>query len=175
MNNKSYNNKTNACQAYLMLGSNLGNRLNNLTSAEMFISKQIGNILISSDVYETESWGKLEQPLFLNKLLVVETLLNAETVLEVAMKIELDMGRKRSLSKTWEARSIDIDILYFDRQVVHTTNLIIPHPRLHLRNFVLYPLNDIAPQFLHPVLNKSSTELLNECKDVLKVRKHFHN
>ncbi len=156
-------------KVYLLLGSNLGGREKFLSLAEKEIEKQIGKIISASSVYETAAWGKEDQDAFLNKVICVETNLKAEKVLEKILSIEKNLGRTRD--KKWEARIIDIDILFFNSEIFKSSNLQIPHPHLHERRFALVPLAEIAPEFVHPVLKKTVKELLNECPDELKVER----
>ena len=152
---------------YLLLGSNLGDRLQVMRAASELIDMQIGNIVSSSSVYETAPWGVLDQPSFLNQVLEVETEMAPEEVLRIILDIEHELGRVRY--ERWGARVIDIDILYFDHLILDTARLTIPHPRLHERRFTLAPLAEIAPDFIHPVLNKSSEQLMAECTDISEV------
>lgn len=154
----------------LLLGSNLGDRLSNLNEAYNKISESTREILISSSIYETEPWGFRHQNLFLNQVLVVNTDLSPESLLHLLLNIEKELGRKRR-QKSFQARIIDIDILFYDDLIISTNKLKIPHPKLHERRFVLEPLNEILPDLIHPVLLKSVARLLKESKDPLLVRK----
>lgn len=153
---------------YLHLGSNVGDRLGNLLKAKFLIQKRIGHIQSLSQVYETEAWGKTDQAAFYNQAIHVRTEMTAYEVLETIHEIENLLGRKRS--EHWGPRTIDIDILFFENEVISTKKLSLPHPRLHERNFVLVPLEEIAPNFIHPILNKSITELRKLCADTLHVK-----
>lgn len=155
--------------AFLSLGSNLGNRLAHFSSAENQISQNIGVILKSSSVYETEPWGYVEQPAFLNKVIQVETDLNPYELLKAILAIEISMGRIRS--GKWHERIIDIDILFFDDLILKEAELEIPHPFIQERRFVLMPLSEIAIDLMHPVINKTINTLLVECSDLLVVKK----
>ena len=148
---------------YLLLGSNLGDRLQVLLAAGELIAIQIGNIVAESSIYETAPWGVLDQPSFLNQVVEVETDLSPEEVLRVILDIEHELGRVRY--ERWGARVIDIDILYFNNLVLDSARLTIPHPRLHERRFTLIPLAELAPLFIHPILNKSTLHLLADCPD----------
>lgn len=156
-------------KVYLSIGGNLGNRKANLAKAVYLISHQIGSILEISSLYETKAWGVENQPNFLNQALIVATALPPEKVLEKALAIETKMGRKRE--RKWYTRLIDIDLLFFEKQIINTADLTLPHPYLAERNFVLVPLAEIAPDFIHPILKKSIKELLLACPDPLKVIK----
>ena len=152
---------------FILLGTNLGDRLKNLKSATDFIEKEIGVILIKSKIYETEPWGVIDQPNFLNQVLKIKTKLTPEVCLKNCLSIENEMGRERL--RKWGERLIDIDMLFYNDLKINTLDLILPHPRLHERNFTLVPLEEIAPDFIHPIMNKSMFELLDICKDVQSV------
>ena len=148
---------------YLSIGGNLGNRMDNLNVAIRKIRQNVGEIIIQSPVYETQAWGIKDQPDFLNQVILVQTYLTAQQVLQEVLNIEKKMGRLRT--RKWYTRLIDIDILLYDDEVIKEENLIIPHPFMSNRNFVLKPLVDIAPLLLHPTLNKTILELYEECSD----------
>ena len=151
----------------ILLGTNLGNRLEALKTAEKLISEEIGPVEISSQVYETAAWGNTDQSAFLNKVISGKSGLKPDEVVSRALLIEEQMGRVRK--EKWEPRKIDIDLLFFEDQVISTPDLTIPHPRLHLRRFTLAPLSDIFPDFSHPVLGKTISQLLAEVNDPLPV------
>jgi 2-amino-4-hydroxy-6-hydroxymethyldihydropteridine diphosphokinase len=148
---------------YLSIGSNKGNRYSFIKEALRLIQKDIGEVILISKIYETKSWG-FHSDDFLNLCTLIKSeLMPAELIIKLK-NIEEIIGRKRNTDKI-EAREIDIDILFYSDKIVNQKDLILPHQRLHLRNFVLYPLNDIAADFMHPVLLKSVNKLLNECED----------
>ncbi len=153
---------------YLLLGSNLGDREELLNTAREQIEKWIGTIVKTSLIYETEAWGIEDQPEFLNQVLEIETELKPIEVLDKIGIIEKEMGRRRY--QKWGTRIIDIDILYFDDEVIETEELIIPHPENPNRKFVLVPMVEIAPDLVHPTLSLSQEELLDRCKDPLEVK-----
>ncbi len=153
----------------ILLGSNLGNCLQNLKLAVELIQLRIGKINKASSIYKTAAWGNTEQGDFYNQVLLVETLLNPHELLTGLLSIEKNMGRERKYK--WEPRIIDLDILYFGDQVVNDENLIIPHPWLHKRRFTLAPLVEISPDFVHPILVQSNQQLLEICEDLLSVEK----
>jgi 2-amino-4-hydroxy-6-hydroxymethyldihydropteridine diphosphokinase len=155
--------------AFLLLGANLGDRKSNLEKAAQLIEKRIGIIIARSALYETKPWGKTDQPDFLNQVLLLETEQTPENILKSALTIELDMGRIRK--EKWGARLIDIDLLYVGDQILNSENLTLPHPGIAQRRFVLEPLAELAPDFIHPVLNKSHRQLLTECVDTLIVNR----
>ena len=148
---------------YLSIGSNKGNRYSFIKEALRLIQKDIGEVILISKIYETKSWG-FQSDNFLNLCILIKSeLIPAELIIKLK-NLEERIGRERNNEKI-EAREIDIDILFYSDEIVNQKDLIIPHQRLHLRNFVLYPLNDIAADFIHPILLKSVNELLDECED----------
>ncbi len=156
--------------AYLSLGSNLGDRYQTLQKAIFEIGKKVGKIGPISAVYETSADG-FEGEDFLNACLHVETSLSPEEVLESVLSIERHFGREQNQGQGYESRTLDIDLLLYDREVVSTENLIVPHPKMHTRAFVLKPLADIAPQYYHPIENKDIRNLLQETKNRDKIIK----
>lgn len=152
---------------FLITGGNIGDRKKNLETAAALIQSKIGTIVRRSAIYETEAWGFTDQPAFFNQVLEIQTTFSAREVLNAILKIEEDMGRKRTFKNA--ARIIDIDILFFNDEIIDEQNLIIPHPEISNRRFVLAPLNEIEPQMIHPVLKKTMKKLLSESKDQLKV------
>jgi len=154
---------------YLLLGSNMGNSLEQLTNAIHHIEKKTGALIRKSGLYTTAAWGNTNQPDFLNQVIVIETKLSAVETLKSILTIEKTMGRVRTIKNA--PRIIDIDILFFNREIITAKNLIIPHPEIQNRRFVLVPLNQIAPQLIHPVLKKSIHQLLLLCPDHLNVKK----
>lgn len=154
---------------YLLIGGNLGDKDTNLRKAVELISRQIGKIEQISAVYETAAWGKIDQPDYLNQVVRVNTYLQTNEILKAILAIEMNMGRIRR--KVWEPRIIDIDILFYNRDIINEDHLHIPHPHLQERRFVLVPLAEIAPDFVHPVLKISIRQLLDNCPDPLRVNK----
>ena len=148
---------------YLSIGSNKGNRYSFIKEALRLIRKDIGKVILMSKIYETKSWG-FHSDDFLNICIMIKSELLPAELLNKLKNIEDRIGRIRNSTKIL-AREIDIDILFYSGKIVDYKDLIIPHPRLHLRNFVLYPLNDIASDFIHPILLKPINELLEECED----------
>lgn len=146
---------------YLGLGSNLGERHQNLEKAVEYLSQRL-RVTRKSSVYDTEPMGNPEQPRFLNMVCQVKTMLKAEDLLVLAKAIERKLGRVPGKSSS--PRPIDIDILFYGDQIIDTPELTIPHPRLNHRAFVLVPLAEIAPTLVHPVAKKTVTELLKELK-----------
>ena len=158
---------------YLSLGSNLGNRLFNLQRAVILLQKELGFILEISGVYKSPSWG-FDGEDFLNACLSLETDKTPSEVLEILLKVEKEMGRQRSEGAGYQSRNIDIDLLYYNSEIIQTDELTVPHPQMHLRRFVLKPLADIAPQFYHPILGKDTRNLLQECKDKTSLEQTPH-
>ena len=156
-------------KVYLLTGGNMGNRLQHLQNAAKVIAKECGKIVVQSSVYQTAAWGNEDQPDFLNQVLLIKTEFRPMELLDSLLAIEHTMGRARG--KQNDPRTIDIDILFYDQLVLNTAALRVPHPRLHLRRFVLVPLFEIAPELMHPVLHKSIGQLLQECPDELNVKK----
>ncbi len=152
---------------YLLLGSNLGNRLDLLEQARALILSHIGVITQASGIYETAAWGLENQQAFLNQVLAVETTLIPEDLLKQINNLEAELGRIRLVR--WGARVIDIDILYYADLVLQTQRLTIPHPELQNRRFTLVPLAEIAPDYVHPALQQSNRQLLAQCSDKLPV------
>jgi len=158
---------------YLSIGSNLGEKLQNLQDAVFLLGKDVGKITAISNVYRSASWG-FEADDFLNACLELDTTSSPDVVLKQVLSIEKKMGRERFKESGYESRSIDIDLLYYENNVLHSDTLTLPHPKLQERKFVLLPLADIAPQFYHPTLKKDTRNLLQECKDESKLEKTTH-
>ena len=148
---------------YLALGSNLGNRLANLKNAISNLTPQM-DVKKKSPVYETPPWGYADQPPFLNQCVMAETYLDPESLLAHLKRLETVLGREPSFENG--PRLIDIDILLYADEIIDSPPLVVPHPRMHTRGFVLVPLNDIAPDLVHPVLGKPVSELLLDVERV---------
>lgn len=154
----------------LLIGSNQGDKSVLIAQATELIQQRIGSVVAASRIYETEPWGEFEVKSdelrvesFLNRGLLVETTLTAQEVLHEALKIEAELGRVRKEgSKLYNSRPMDIDLIFYNDEVIETPQLTIPHPRMHLRQFVLEPLAEIMPDYRHPVLHKTVKELLYE-------------
>ena len=155
---------TNLQTAYLLLGSNLGNREELLIKAIKLIDEKVGVIISQSKNYETKAWGKTDQPDFLNIAICISTNMMPLEILEQTQAIEEQLGRVR-LEK-WGARLIDIDIIFYEQEIVNIPNrLHIPHLLVQERVFALAPLAEIAPYFIHPVIGKTILALLEELQD----------
>jgi 2-amino-4-hydroxy-6-hydroxymethyldihydropteridine diphosphokinase len=148
---------------YLGLGSNLGDRRNSLRRARRLLSDDLLRILRSSSLYETAPVELAEQPPFLNQVVEAETYLTPEELLERAAHVEEQLGRQRSIPKG--PRTVDIDILLYDQQVIDAPGLTIPHPSMHQRRFVLEPLAELAPDLVHPILRRTVRSLRKDTLD----------
>ncbi|MFT4833659.1 MAG: 2-amino-4-hydroxy-6-hydroxymethyldihydropteridine diphosphokinase [Marinoscillum sp.] len=151
---------------FLLLGTNLGDRLANLNQAKLLLESYPVLIVDYSKIYESAPWGDTDQGSFLNMILRVDTILDPHQLLEVCLEIEKRMGRERI--KKWGERIIDIDILYYDNHVINDETLIIPHPGIQMRRFTLMPMVEIAPNEAHPLLGYTQLELLELCPDLLE-------
>ena len=157
-----------AKHAFISLGSNLGDRLQFLKSAVEQIGLRLGKVIKESKIYEAAAWGHTKQPDFYNQVIEIETELSPAQLLQGCLEIEKSLGRERSI--LWGERTIDLDILLYDGRSVKLENLNIPHPYLHLRNFVLVPLCEIAPDLIHPTLELTIKQLLERCADKLDIK-----
>ena len=154
---------------YLLLGSNMGNSEQQLSDAILHITQQIGKVTNKSPLYATAAWGNTNQPDFLNQVVIVQSELVALPILEIILSIEKKMGRVRTIKNA--SRVIDIDILFFNKEIISTANLTVPHPEIENRRFVLIPLNELSPDFVHPVSGLTVNALLKNCTDILDVKK----
>lgn len=152
-------------KAYLHTGSNMGDRSANLRHALELIRERAGSPGAASRIYETAAWGKEDQPDFLNQALSLQTDLPPRQLMQCLLDIEQQMGRKRR--ERWGQRLIDIDLLFYGSVRLQIEGLTLPHPRLHKRNFVLCPLREIAPDFVHPELQQAIEQLADACGDPL--------
>lgn len=156
-------------KAYLLLGSNEGDRLKNIKRAIDLLQKH-GQIVTTSKVYETEPWGLSDQPHYLNAAIEIRTALSAVKLLSATEQIESSLGRERAVK--WGQRTLDIDILLYGDDIINSENLTVPHPFLQIRRFALVPLAEITPNLTHPALKKDIKTLLDECPDTLSVSEY---
>ncbi len=156
-------------KAYLLTGGNIGNRSDNLLTAQILIKQYCGEIVQQSSVYQTQAWGFKDQPYFFNQTLCISTSLLPEQLMETLLEIEEKMGRKREMKNG--PRTIDIDILLFNDAIINLPNLTIPHMELQERRFALTPLAEIAGETIHPVIHKTIKQILYECRDTSTVYK----
>lgn len=158
--------------AYLLLGSNMGDRLSIIAKAITLIHALCGRVVKKSSVFESAPWGFEDKNQFINQVIMIEAAISAIDLLQNLLDIELLLGRVRNNTTNYSSRCIDIDILFFNDEVINEQNLTIPHPLLQERKFTLLPLKEIASDFIHPVFEKTIHELLNECNDKLEVSKY---
>lgn len=151
---------------YLITGGNIGDKKTNLKNAAGLIEKKIGHILKSSAIYETAAWGNTDQPSFYNQVHFVETALKPDELMFTILDIEKRMGRVRTTKNA--ARIIDIDILFFNDEIIETASVLVPHKEIPNRKFVLKPLLELAPDYIHPILKKTITQLEAETTDTLE-------
>jgi len=157
--------------SYLLIGGNEGDRAAYLQQAAEQIAGSACRILQTSSLYETAAWGKTDEAPFLNQALEIGTALEARPLMQVLLDIEQKLGRVRR--EKYGSRLIDIDILFFNDAIIEEPHLVIPHPRLQNRRFALAPMDEIAPDFIHPVLRRSIADLLAICPDPLEVKQFF--
>ncbi|MBO9153726.1 2-amino-4-hydroxy-6-hydroxymethyldihydropteridine diphosphokinase [Chitinophaga sp. GCM10012297] len=157
--------------AILLIGGNMGDRPKNLRAAVELLRERAGRVTQESALYETAPWGDVQQPDYLNQALVLETPLSAVQLLETTLQAEREIGRIRRLK--WDSRVIDIDIIFFNHEVITLPHLKIPHPQMQNRRFVLAPLQEIVPEWEHPILQLTVNQLLEACPDPLPVHKYI--
>ncbi|MFT3843941.1 MAG: 2-amino-4-hydroxy-6-hydroxymethyldihydropteridine diphosphokinase [Lacibacter sp.] len=156
-------------KAFILLGSNQGHRKAFLAKAKQQIVEQCGHIIKESSIYETAAWGNTKQAAFLNQVVVISTKLPPNDLMKTLLQIEAILGRIRT--EKYGPRTIDLDILFFDNLIFHSSTVTLPHPSIQDRRFVLIPLAEICPGKIHPVYQRKITTLLKECKDLLEVKK----
>ena len=154
---------------YLSLGSNLGNRIKYINNAIKELQDKVGKLIQVSKFYETEPWGFKNSNDFLNIIAVFDTHLSPLELLSEIKDIEISLDRRKKNNTGYESRTIDIDIIFYGKQFFYMENLQIPHVHAHKRKFVLMPLMDIAPDYVHPLLKISVNELLKRCEDKSKI------
>lgn len=155
--------------AYLLTGGNMGDRMALLAAARQGLAQTCGTILRQSSVYETEAWGKTDQPPFLNQVLEISTSLLPLDLLAAILNIERQLGRERA--EKYGPRLMDIDILLFNESVISLPSLVVPHPHMSQRRFVLAPLAELIPDYVHPVTQITISDMLAQCNDPLQVYK----
>ena len=154
---------------FILLGSNLGDRQENLDRARQEISRSIGEIITTSSIYKTAAWGNMDQPDFYNQVIEIRSNYDPNKLIMGTQFIEIQMGRTKK--EKWGPRIIDIDILFYGDSKISNENLTIPHPEISNRRFTLLPLAEVAPGLIHPLLQKSVLQMLADCKDDLPVEK----
>ena len=154
---------------YLLLGSNLNDRFAAMQAARDAVSESIGKILKKSAIYESEPWGFHSENHFLNQVIKVETTFDPFLIMNIISDIESGLGRTRNPLEGYESRIIDIDILFYNNEIIKDDKLIIPHPKIQERMFTLIPLNELDNTLVHPGFLKSVGELVKECRDTLHV------
>ena len=154
---------------YILLGANLGNPVHQLQKAQALLSEKLGQLLHASALYESEAWGVEDQPIFINQVLLLATEYSPQQCLAICQAIENELGRVRK--EKWGARLIDIDILYYNSEIIQEPDLVIPHPYIQERKFTLMPLVEIAATYLHPKFQLRNEQLLLNCTDKLVVKK----
>lgn len=155
--------------AYISLGGNVGNTQEIFQEALKEVEKRIGNILQQSSLYQTAAWGNTEQNDFLNQVVWIESALEANQLLDSLLTIELLFGRERK--EPWGPRTLDLDLLFFNQEIIQTDHLMVPHPRIKERKFILVPLNEIAVDYIDPQTGKTIEAILQDCSDDLAVKK----
>lgn len=158
-------------RVYFLLGGNLGDREQILSEAIKRMNKEVGSLVITSAIYETEPWGFDHELNFLNQVVVVESELKAIQILDITQGIEKELGRIRKKSQ-YSERTIDIDILFYGEERIVSERLIVPHPRIQERRFALIPMMDVGEDLVHPIIGKSIKELLLDCPDKMEVKKY---
>mgnify|MGYP004442422201 FL=1 len=143
----------------LGFGSNLGDRQSLILQAYKLVEERVGRLVKQSSLFETKPWGFESENLFMNSVAVFETQFSSQECLQQINNIEAELGRKRSGNAGYESRTMDIDILFYDSEIIDEENLVVPHPLLHKRAFVLEPLKEIMPDFEHPVLKKQIKDI----------------
>jgi 2-amino-4-hydroxy-6-hydroxymethyldihydropteridine diphosphokinase len=156
-------------KVYLLIGGNMGDRMANLDIALNLMELNLGAIIQISSRYETAAWGLTDQPNFINQAVLMHTSLSANELMQAILDVEKLMGRERTIPLG--PRNIDIDIIYYNDEIINNESLTVPHPKMTERRFVLLPMVEIAPHYIHPILSKSNTLLLKECGDSLAVHK----
>ena len=156
-------------KVFILFGTNLGHKYINLINAKKLVDAQLGKSILTSSIYESKAWGNTNQNNFYNFISVYETTILPQKILDINLDIEKQLGRERKLK--WEPRIIDIDILYYGSDIIQTENLTIPHSQIQNRLFTLIPLVEIDANFIHPLINQTNHQMLENCSDILEVVK----
>jgi 2-amino-4-hydroxy-6-hydroxymethyldihydropteridine diphosphokinase len=154
----------------LLSGSNIGDRESYLQIAIQYFKSEVGALVNKSAIYESEAWGYTNQANYLNQVFIIETSATSLDLLEHIKIIESKAQRERTI--TYGPRTLDVDILFYDNDIINTPKLIVPHPHIAQRRFTLLPLQELLPNFVHPVLRRTTTQLLQACSDELHVYKY---
>jgi 2-amino-4-hydroxy-6-hydroxymethyldihydropteridine diphosphokinase len=155
-------------KAVFLLGSNMGNRMHLISEAIRLLEEKTNASALCSPMYETAPWGNPNQEPFVNCAILINTSLNAQQLLSIALETEQELGRQRN-GLANQPRLMDVDLLLLEDEVLNLSQCTVPHPRLHQRQFALVPLADVYPDWLHPVIKKATLELLRDCEDQLSV------
>lgn len=157
-------------KVFLGIGGNVGNKQKNFYEVLVLIEKHLGGALKISSIYETPPWGFKASENFWNQVILIRTALSAQILISEIHKIEQHFGRQRKTG-CYSSREMDIDILYFDEELIQNESLTVPHPRIAQRKFVLVPLVEIAPDFVHPLFQQSNFQLLESCNDESMIKR----
>jgi len=161
-------------EAYLCLGGNLGNCIETFAKAIKLLERQAIRVSKYSSIYISGAWGMEKAPDFYNQVIAVKTSHTAQQLMRILLEAEKKLGREREKSNAYQSRPIDMDILFFNQDLIQSPELEVPHPRLHLRRFALEPINEIAPHLIHPGFTKTISQLLAECPDKSNLKKSEH-
>lgn len=152
------------------MGGNEGQTFSNLTAAIELIGKKLGQVKATSSFYTTKAWGPVPQPDFINVVIAINTVFSPLYCLKTVLDIERSFGRRRTIK--YGPRTLDIDIIYYGHEILNHPDLKLPHPEMSQRQFVLVPLCEIAPKFIHPIFRKNNLQLLKQSKDTLEVKRY---
>ncbi|MEZ4922698.1 MAG: 2-amino-4-hydroxy-6-hydroxymethyldihydropteridine diphosphokinase [Crocinitomicaceae bacterium] len=158
-------------KCHISLGSNLGDSIEVLSNAINVIERRIGSVIAESSMYSSEPWGFEADNDFVNAVVIVETMLSPKEVLQHLLIIEKEFGRERKKTEGYESRILDLDIISYEQEIIDEDGLIVPHPKMHLRSFVLVPLREIDNDWIHPVTKETIDQLLLSIDDSSKVNK----